>query len=78
MADSDPTAFFRPKWHQAYWQRHRLFQAGTPPVSSYTGFKRRQLPSGLFAGPPDMPHRRRFAPLAGTAFWGHVSLLWGV
>lgn len=75
MADSDPTVFFRPKWHQAYWQRHRLFQTGVAPVSSYTGFKRRALPPGLFDGRPTIQPHRRFAPL-GITYWGNVTLLW--
>lgn len=78
MADSDPTTFFRPKWHQAYWQRHRLFQNGVATASAYTGFKRRHT-LDRFALPADLHRSRRFAPTVFVdPYTGSITLLWGV
>lgn len=76
MADSDPTAFFRPKWHEPYWRRPRLFQRSV--VSASPVFKRRHT-LDRFLSPADPIRRRRFAPVIFVSpYTGSITLLWGV
>ncbi len=76
MADSDPTAFFRPKWHEPYWRRPRLFQQSV--FSNVPVFKRRHT-LDRFVVPARQTRPRRYSPFASTALYtGSISLLWGV